>query len=68
MTCDAEAGVAGTTRKAIRMTLPVRVPGHKPEPKGGSRCHDKHEKHGHCKPRKPKHCKHHHKPKPKRCH
>jgi hypothetical protein len=53
------------------MSFPVRVPGPKPEPKGGSRCHDKHEKHekhGHCKPRKPKHCKHHHKPKPKRCH
>ena len=52
---------------------PRRAPGHKPdatrdEPKGRDK-HEKREKHhGHCKPRKPKHCKHHHKPKHKRCH
>ena len=71
MTCDAKAGVAGTTRKANTMTVPVRFPGgHKQEPKG-QRCHDKpeHERdHGHCKKRKPKHCKHHHRPKHKGCH
>lgn len=39
------------------------------EPKGPDR-HGKDDKHhDHCKPRKPKHCEHHHQPKrKKRCH
>ena len=74
MTCDAKAGVAGTTRKALTMAFlapkppATRQSHHRDEPKG---C-DKHEKrerhHDHCKPRKPKHCKHHHRPKHKGCH
>ena len=74
MTCDAKAGVAGTTRRAIRMAFfNSPAPGTRPHPpKGGPKgCekHEKHEKHhDHCKPRKPKHCKHHHKPKRKGCH
>ena len=72
MTCDAKAGVAGTTRKDNRMAFldcPLPAQG-RHHPKGGPKGCDKHEKHekhhDHCKPRKPKHCKHHHKPKHKR--
>jgi hypothetical protein len=49
---------------------PFHIPGpggpkHDGPPKGPPRDHDEH--HGHCKPRKPKHCKpHHHKPKRKK--
>jgi hypothetical protein len=54
------------------LSLP-HAPGTRPShpPKGDPKGCDKHEKrekhHDHCKPRKPKHCKHHHRPKHKGC-
>ena len=47
---------------------PAQPPRHKEEPKGCHRPEKREKHHDHCKPRKPKHCKHHHKPKRKGCH
>lgn len=43
-------------------------PRQRDEPKGCHKPEKREEHHDHCKKREPKHCKHHHRPKHKRCH